>query len=285
MAGAKAKSGGARPGSGGARVGAGRKPSAKTIFEREFVGPRQPSRTRRHLTDAERVDAQRRKYAKRAARIADARQAERQALGLKKYERTTTHEGDCAHCGKPFVAKLTRAKFCSDQCRIDHGNAVARDRAAGSIQARNCRECGVEFAPAYGVKMKMFCSESCSVAHKAKQSHQRKTARQESDPVYRLTCHMRTFINNALRRVGCTKDQRTEEILGCTPEAFRRHIERQFQPGMSWARRSEWHIDHIIPMAQAKDEAEAVRLNHYTNLRPLWAKDNMSKGAKVLALL
>lgn len=285
MAGAKAKSGGARPGSGGARVGAGRKPSAKTMFEREFVGPRQPSRTRRHLTDAERAEARRRKYAKRAARISDARQAERQALGLKKYERTTTHEGDCAHCGKPFVAKLTRAKFCSDQCRIDHGNAVARDRAAGSIQARNCRECGVEFTPAYGVKMKLFCGELCSVAHKAKQSHQRKTARQEIDPVYRLTCHMRTFINNALRRADCTKDRRTEEILGCDIESFRRHIERQFLPGMTWDKRARWHIDHIIPMAQAKTEDEAVRLNHYTNLRPMWAKDNLVKGSKVLALL
>ena len=92
-------------------------------------------------------------------------------------------------------------------------------------------------------------------------------------------------INNALRRVGCTKDRRTEEILGCTPEAFRRHIERQFQPDMSWALRSEWHIDHIIPMAQAKDEAEAVRLNHYTNLRPLWAKDNLRKGARIAHLI
>lgn len=239
----------------------------------------------RHRTDAERAEARRSKYAKQYARMAQAREAERQALGLKKYQRTTTHKGDCAHCGKSFVAKLTSAKFCSDKCRIDHGNVVARDRAVRSVQARNCRECGVEFTPAYGVKMKLFCGESCSVAHKAKQSHQRKTARQDSDPVYRLTCHMRTFINNALRRVGCTKDQRTEEILGCTPEAFRRHIERQFQPGMSWARRSEWHIDHIIPMAQAKDEAEAVRLNHYTNLRPLWAKDNMRKGARIAHLI
>ena len=284
MAGAKARSGGARPVSGGARVGAGRKPSEKTLFARNFVGPPLAKRSRARTAE-EKDEARRLRSLKKSARISAQRELERQALGIQKYQRTTTHKGDCAHCGKSFVAKLTIAKFCSDKCRIDHGNVVARDRAAGSVQARNCRECGVEFTPAYGVKMKLFCGESCSVAHKAKQSHQRKAARQESDPVYRLTCHMRTFINNALRRVGCTKDRRTEEILGCTPEAFRRHIERQFQPGMSWARRSEWHIDHIIPMAQAKDEAEAVRLNHYTNLRPIWAKDNLSKGAQITHLI
>ena len=210
---------------------------------------------------------------------------ERKALGLQKYQRSTAYPCDCRQCGQAFVAKLARAKFCTDKCRIDHGNAAARARAIGQVRPRICRECAVEFTPAYGVKMKLFCGESCSVAHKAKQSHQRKTARQDKDPVYRLTCHMRTFINNALRRAGCTKDQRTEEILGCDPEFFRQHIERQFLPGMTWDKRARWHIDHIIPMAQAKTEDDAVRLNHYTNLRPMWAKDNMSKGAKVLALL
>lgn len=217
--------------------------------------------------------------------MAEAREAERQALGLKKYERTTTHEGDCAHCGKPFVAKLARAKFCSDQCRIDHGNAAARAKAISQVRTRACKECAEEFTPAYGVKMKLFCGESCSVAHKAKQSHRRKTARQKSDPVYRLTCHMRTFINNALRRAGCCKDQRTQAILGCDLDFFRRHIERQFEPGMSWDRRSEWHIDHIIPMATAVTMKDAVRLNHYTNLRPMWAKDNLSKGARQTHLI
>lgn len=285
MAGAKAKSGGARPGSGGSRAGAGRKPSAKTIFEREFVGPRIPRARVRHATDADRAEARRRKDANRAARQSAARDAERQVLGLQKYQRTTEHQCACRQCGKPFVAKLARAKFCTDQCRIDHGNAAAKAKAIDQVRPRACRECSVEFTPAYGAKMKLFCGESCSVAHKAKQSQQWKTARQESDPIYRLTCHMRTFINNALRRAGCDKDQRTQDILGCELPFFRRHIERQFKPGMSWERRAEWHIDHIIPMATATSMTDAVRLNHFSNLRPMWARDNLIKGAKVLALL
>ena len=43
-----------------------------------------------------------------------------------------------------------------------------------------------------------------------------------------------------------------------------------------------WHIDHIVPLATAKTEEQVAKLNHYTNIQPLWAKDNLSKGAKII---
>jgi hypothetical protein len=49
---------------------------------------------------------------------------------------------------------------------------------------------------------------------------------------------------------------------------------------MTWSNMGEWHIDHIKPLATAKTEKDVYELNHYTNLQPLWAKDNLSKGAK-----
>jgi hypothetical protein len=49
---------------------------------------------------------------------------------------------------------------------------------------------------------------------------------------------------------------------------------------MSWENRRLWHIDHIIPLALAKNEDQLIKLNHYTNLRPLWAKDNLVKSAR-----
>jgi hypothetical protein len=49
---------------------------------------------------------------------------------------------------------------------------------------------------------------------------------------------------------------------------------------MSWENHGEWHIDHIVPLSSAITEEELRKLSHYTNLQPLWATDNLSKGSK-----
>ena len=64
-------------------------------------------------------------------------------------------------------------------------------------------------------------------------------------------------------------------------EELKIHLEKQFKPGMSWDNRKEWHIDHIVPLASAKDEETMNKLCHYTNLQPLWAEENLSKGARL----
>ena len=72
------------------------------------------------------------------------------------------------------------------------------------------------------------------------------------------------------------------KLLGCSYEEVREHLSKQFTEGMSWDNYGEWHIDHIIPLASATTEEEVLKLYHYTNLQPLWAKDNLSKGCKIL---
>lgn len=42
----------------------------------------------------------------------------------------------------------------------------------------------------------------------------------------------------------------------------------------------EWHLDHIKPISLAQTEQEVIKLCHYSNFQPLWAKENMSKGNK-----
>lgn len=110
--------------------------------------------------------------------------------------------------------------------------------------------------------------------------------RRQTDDLHRITLLIRVSIAGAFRRKGFTKRNRAAEILGCDWEFLKTHIERQFVKGMSWdAVGKEIHIDHIVPLAAAKTEEDVIRLNHFTNLRPIWAKDNLSKGAQITHLI
>lgn len=101
------------------------------------------------------------------------------------------------------------------------------------------------------------------------------------NPVIAFKEKARSLIRCAFKRKSYRKNTKTQEILGCTFEEFKIHIESQFTDGMSWEVFDQIHIDHIIPMATAKTIEDILILNHYTNLQPLWAIDNLKKGSKL----
>lgn len=76
---------------------------------------------------------------------------------------------------------------------------------------------------------------------------------------------------------------KAEVVLGYTYEEIREHLESQFTDDMSWDNYGEWHIDHVIPVSwwisQGVNDPSIV--NALENLQPLWAKDNLAKGAKL----
>lgn len=106
--------------------------------------------------------------------------------------------------------------------------------------------------------------------------------RAESDPIFLVTRRARTRVQDAFRHKGFGKNTKTAKMLGCSWEQLRDYIENQFVDGMTWENRNLWHIDHIVPLSSAKTIEELEKLCHYTNLQPLWALDNMSKGAKLV---
>jgi hypothetical protein len=109
----------------------------------------------------------------------------------------------------------------------------------------------------------------------------RVTKRRKTDPIYRLRCTLGTRTRSAFKMSGWNKNGRTEKLLGISYEKAKQHLERQFTKGMTWDNYGEWQIDHIYPLAKATTEEELIRLCHYTNLQPLWALDNLKKGAKI----
>jgi hypothetical protein len=106
--------------------------------------------------------------------------------------------------------------------------------------------------------------------------------RKKTNPLFKLSCNIRVAIYSIIKKQGYKKESKTFKILGCSYEEFKHYIERQFKKGMTWDNQGEWHLDHIYPVSLAKDEAELIKLNHYTNFQPLWAKDNLSKHNKII---
>ena len=79
---------------------------------------------------------------------------------------------------------------------------------------------------------------------------------------------------------------KAEQDLGCTMQEFIAYLELRFQPGMTWAnygnKQGCWSVDHIMPLAwfDLRNKAEASKATHYTNLQPLWGKDNTIKSCR-----
>ena len=104
--------------------------------------------------------------------------------------------------------------------------------------------------------------------------------RKKRDPNYKLIKNMRTRIWFALKRKY--KSKSTIKLLGCSIEECWQHLESKFQPGMTKENHGLWHVDHIRPCASfdLTDPEQQKICFHYTNLEPMWAIDNLKKGAK-----
>ena len=109
----------------------------------------------------------------------------------------------------------------------------------------------------------------------------RRKERRKNENLYGLVNDVRYRIWFYLKKNNITKKNRTFQIVGCSPQELKEHLENKFVSGMSWENRTEWHIDHIIPLSSAKTEEELYKLCHYTNLQPLWAEENLKKSNKI----
>lgn len=106
--------------------------------------------------------------------------------------------------------------------------------------------------------------------------------RRQNDEMFRLVTNIRNLILNSFYNLGYSKDSKTNEILGCTFDELKLHLESKFENWMNWNNRGlyngelnfGWDIDHIEPLSNAKTIEDIYRLNHYTNLQPLCSKIN-----------
>jgi hypothetical protein len=105
-------------------------------------------------------------------------------------------------------------------------------------------------------------------------------------------------VSEALRYYTKTKSTKTiksnttTELIGCSKQHLKNHMESLFKEGMSWDNmgRGGWHIDHIIPCAffsafdLSKPSIQKLCF-HYTNLQPMWESDNYRKSNNLPPIL
>lgn len=217
---------------------------------------------------------------------------------------------NCPVCNVEYDADPQRLKWgrqttCSRKCSYKY-RFIENSKQVDC----ECGNCGISFTrPESQAKTKhgkVFCSPSCQYAAISKKitpriiekpynvvrktEEEKKLSLQEymkklsQTPKYKLINTMRARLNEYLKQRGYKKDRRTFNVIGCSPDDLRNHIESQFVEGMSWENYSHttWHIDHIIPISSANNQEEIYKLSHYTNLRPLWAKENYEKSNKII---
>ena len=143
-----------------------------------------------------------------------------------------------------------------------------------------CKECKKEYDKQYHQEHKEERSEW---------ERKYRTNRRANDRAWALRMNISRQVNKMLKSNDSTKDgESILQYLPYTKEELVEHLENQFEPGMTWDNHSMdgWHIDHIYPHSLLPYDS----MNHpnfqkawsLSNLRPLWAKENLSKGNKII---
>jgi hypothetical protein len=117
----------------------------------------------------------------------------------------------------------------------------------------------------------------------------RRKLRRRTDPVFALTYNARARFNMVLKAQGVRKAWPTFQSFGYSPDELRDHLTPMLKPGMTWANYGRvWHVDHKRPVASfnfaVADPLPVIReCWALTNLQPLFAPENIAKGARYAA--
>jgi len=206
----------------------------------------------------------------------------------------------CKHCDKKYTN--TSKNFFRDKWRIDGLHETCKKceikrrklNYSGTqfkIKIKTCCDCNRKLnisnfdvdrttKDGYKYRCRKCCIIYTNTEDKRLRTRNRQKCREKDDPTYKLYRRIRTRIYMALR--NNYKNTTTKELLGCSIENLKQYLEIKFKLGMSWVNYgvNGWHIDHIIPcdVFDLSDEEQQKKCFNYTNLQPLWARENIIKG-------
>jgi hypothetical protein len=173
-------------------------------------------------------------------------------------------------------AKRHNEKYATDEERIEATRNRSRETARRKRERANSDP---ELMKKLAAQWKKHRKKYKSCPEKNARRRVRERERFNTDPQFRVlkTCRSRMAV--ALRKN--LKSANTMGLIGCTGKELAQYLESMFKPGMSWNNHGKkWHIDHVAPCSSFNlaDPEEQKRCFHYTNLRPMWAVENIKKG-------
>ena len=119
---------------------------------------------------------------------------------------------------------------------------------------------------------------------------ERRKKKRKNDPEYRLKECVRRQFTTWVKSQGVKRSEEYNEIVGCSFHELKIWIEKHFEPGMTWenhgklsSKRVTWQIDHHYPVSHFNflNPEHVKQCFHYTNLYPVWAKQNNQKSDSV----
>lgn len=223
--------------------------------------------------------------------------AELARQGRKKIIRVHDGKKTCSRCGesksvddfyKSEKDKSGYISYCS-QCSRDISAANRKTKRPVTVEGKTCKSCGeTKVADKFSKSnacadgLHSYCKEC-----RSKQNTEKHRQKISENVLYKITCSLRTRLNTAIRcgENAGKKGGSAVRDLGCSISDFMSYMESKFKPGMTWENWSVhgWHIDHIVPLSSfdLTDRLQLLKACHYSNLQPLWAKENLSKADKL----
>lgn len=176
----------------------------------------------------------------------------------------------CKECGGAGICEHNKIRSICKKCK---GGSICEHNKKRNL----CKACGGGSICIHN-KVKSRCKH-CGGGSLCKHNKQKMQCK-ECDPISYLAQKVRNAINSNLDN---GKNKHSIEYLDCDIIMYKKYIEDQFQPGMTWENQGEWHIDHIIPLRYNNPSIdEIIKRLHYTNTQPMWADENISKGNRFI---
>jgi hypothetical protein len=151
-------------------------------------------------------------------------------------------------------------------------------RNSNEFREKKLERCRKWQASAFGRK---WDSDRKKKPDEKKKIRERIRANIDSNPVIKAASRIRNKTYKVLKCMRISRSLSASRAIGLDIEKLKSFIECQFSHGMNWCNMGNWHIDHFIPMVTAKTTLDVKRLSHYSNLRPMWAINNLKKGGKI----